>query len=441
MYDRRAIALDCRGCKRANAELHCESRGAGDPNFGANPPLCGGGAGSFRASPSANPVGRRRSCSVCAPLSAWTYIRPSRIRFSSASPRRWSRLPARCRDRRRRRAPACRLLHLPGRRAASARRRRLSRLRCRTRSSRRTAAPRSRRPRRRTPSRTRSTPPTGSPTSRTATAAATAASSTRATTARARVSYALRGGGLLKRPLHSSAFMRWGEAGRGQWITVYTNPGHAYVVIAGLRFDTSGPGRARPALAQERPLQPRLHGAPPRRASSGVSGVSSRPSVGEETTTSSPSCSQTRGSRTLPTPEGVPVETMSPGSSVIRRERWDDQRRDREDQVAGVGRLHRLAVQRERDLDRVVGAGLVGRHERGPAGRGAVEDLARHPLRRCELQVARREVVEEHVARRGAPARPLRGPRAPGARSRTRPRPRSRPSRSPRAASPRRRPA
>jgi cell wall-associated NlpC family hydrolase len=56
------------------------------------------------------------------------------------------------------------------------------------------------------------------------------------------VSFALRGGGLLKRPLHSSAFMSWGEAGKGQWITVYTNPGHAYVVIAGLRFDTSGPG-------------------------------------------------------------------------------------------------------------------------------------------------------------------------------------------------------
>ncbi len=56
------------------------------------------------------------------------------------------------------------------------------------------------------------------------------------------VSFALRGGGLLKRPLHSSAFMQWGETGRGQWITVYTNPGHAYVVIAGLRFDTSGPG-------------------------------------------------------------------------------------------------------------------------------------------------------------------------------------------------------
>jgi hypothetical protein len=34
--------------------------------------------------------------------------------------------------------------------------------------------------------------------------------------------------------------MRWGSSGLGRWITVYTNPGHAYAVIAGLRWDTSG---------------------------------------------------------------------------------------------------------------------------------------------------------------------------------------------------------
>jgi hypothetical protein len=60
------------------------------------------------------------------------------------------------------------------------------------------------------------------------------------------VSYALHGGGLLASPLHSRAFMRWGAPGRGKWITVYTHPGHAYVVIAGLRFDTSGPGERGP---------------------------------------------------------------------------------------------------------------------------------------------------------------------------------------------------
>ena len=68
----------------------------------------------------------------------------------------------------------------------------------------------------------------------------------------------------LKRPLHSSAFMSWGEAGKGQWITVYTNPGHAYVVIAGLRFDTSGPGQRGPRWRKTARVEPRVHRAPPR---------------------------------------------------------------------------------------------------------------------------------------------------------------------------------
>lgn len=60
------------------------------------------------------------------------------------------------------------------------------------------------------------------------------------------VSYALNGAGLLDSPLDSSSFMSWGESGKGDWITVYTNPGHAFVVIAGLRLDTSGPGEKGP---------------------------------------------------------------------------------------------------------------------------------------------------------------------------------------------------
>jgi hypothetical protein len=52
------------------------------------------------------------------------------------------------------------------------------------------------------------------------------------------VSFALHGAGLVTTPLDSSDFMTWGEAGRGKWITVYTNPAHAFVMIAGLRFDT-----------------------------------------------------------------------------------------------------------------------------------------------------------------------------------------------------------
>jgi cell wall-associated NlpC family hydrolase len=56
------------------------------------------------------------------------------------------------------------------------------------------------------------------------------------------VSYALHGGDLLDSPLDSSSFMTWGAAGPGDWITVYTNPGHAFTVIAGLRLDTSAAG-------------------------------------------------------------------------------------------------------------------------------------------------------------------------------------------------------
>lgn len=57
------------------------------------------------------------------------------------------------------------------------------------------------------------------------------------------VSYALHGADLIARPRDSSGLESWGERGRGSWITVYANADHAYVVIAGLRFDTSGNGR------------------------------------------------------------------------------------------------------------------------------------------------------------------------------------------------------
>jgi hypothetical protein len=60
------------------------------------------------------------------------------------------------------------------------------------------------------------------------------------------VSYALHGAGLLDKPLDSSGLMRWGLRGKGAWITVYTNPRHVFAVLAGLRFDTSGPGQRGP---------------------------------------------------------------------------------------------------------------------------------------------------------------------------------------------------
>ncbi|HEY1538496.1 MAG TPA: peptidoglycan-binding domain-containing protein [Solirubrobacteraceae bacterium] len=58
------------------------------------------------------------------------------------------------------------------------------------------------------------------------------------------VSYALHGGGLLATPMASGNFENWGDAGPGQWITLYANGGHIFAVIAGLRFDTSGQSSA-----------------------------------------------------------------------------------------------------------------------------------------------------------------------------------------------------
>ena len=54
------------------------------------------------------------------------------------------------------------------------------------------------------------------------------------------VSYALASAGLLNAPLDSGRLMSWGAPGPGKWVTIYTNPGHVFLVVAGVRFDTSG---------------------------------------------------------------------------------------------------------------------------------------------------------------------------------------------------------
>jgi hypothetical protein len=60
------------------------------------------------------------------------------------------------------------------------------------------------------------------------------------------VSYVLHAAGLLKVSEDSGEMMGWGSRGLGQWITVYTNPGHAFVEIAGVRLDTSAEGDPNP---------------------------------------------------------------------------------------------------------------------------------------------------------------------------------------------------
>ncbi len=64
------------------------------------------------------------------------------------------------------------------------------------------------------------------------------------------VSYALHGGRFIDTPMDSSGFMRWAHHGKGDWFTVYSNPGHAFLVVAGLRFDTSDTRGAGPGWAK-----------------------------------------------------------------------------------------------------------------------------------------------------------------------------------------------
>ena len=61
------------------------------------------------------------------------------------------------------------------------------------------------------------------------------------------VSYVLHAAGLLKVSMDSSEFETWARRGLGQWITVYTNPAHAFIQIAGIRFDTSAEDDPHPA--------------------------------------------------------------------------------------------------------------------------------------------------------------------------------------------------
>ena len=53
------------------------------------------------------------------------------------------------------------------------------------------------------------------------------------------ISYALHYAGLLESPLPSSDFLRYGERGRGRWVTIYSKHGHVFAMIAGLRLDTT----------------------------------------------------------------------------------------------------------------------------------------------------------------------------------------------------------
>jgi cell wall-associated NlpC family hydrolase len=54
------------------------------------------------------------------------------------------------------------------------------------------------------------------------------------------VSFALAAAGLLDGPLTSGGFLQYGAAGRGRWITLWTNQTHIFMEVAGIRYDTGG---------------------------------------------------------------------------------------------------------------------------------------------------------------------------------------------------------
>jgi peptidoglycan hydrolase-like protein with peptidoglycan-binding domain len=53
------------------------------------------------------------------------------------------------------------------------------------------------------------------------------------------VSYALHGAGLLSSPEDSTGLESYGNPGPGQWISVYADSGHAFLVVGGRAFDTA----------------------------------------------------------------------------------------------------------------------------------------------------------------------------------------------------------
>jgi hypothetical protein len=68
------------------------------------------------------------------------------------------------------------------------------------------------------------------------------------------VSYVLHASGLLESPLDSTGFMRWGGGGGGSWVRIYANREHVFMVIAGLRWDTSyseDGGRSGPGWSEQ----------------------------------------------------------------------------------------------------------------------------------------------------------------------------------------------
>jgi peptidoglycan hydrolase-like protein with peptidoglycan-binding domain len=70
------------------------------------------------------------------------------------------------------------------------------------------------------------------------------------------VSFALHGANLLSAPEDSTQLETYGSAGPGQWMTIYADASHTFIVIAGLAFDTAHYGPTTPGGTGPRWLTP-----------------------------------------------------------------------------------------------------------------------------------------------------------------------------------------
>jgi peptidoglycan hydrolase-like protein with peptidoglycan-binding domain len=70
------------------------------------------------------------------------------------------------------------------------------------------------------------------------------------------VSFALHGANLLSSPEDSTQLESYGSAGPGEWMTIYADASHTFIVIAGLAFDTAHYGPTTPGGSGPRWLTP-----------------------------------------------------------------------------------------------------------------------------------------------------------------------------------------
>lgn len=53
------------------------------------------------------------------------------------------------------------------------------------------------------------------------------------------LNYAFKAAGMVDRTMVSGEYAKWGEPGPGKWVTIYANGGHVFMVVGGVRYDTS----------------------------------------------------------------------------------------------------------------------------------------------------------------------------------------------------------